>query len=268
MIDLHSHIIAENASLEEANVDWEGVINIARMALEDGIEHVVWSPEYRVGEISDDQVAKNELLLNTLNLKLQEVGFPLALTLGADFHIALNERLAFGVDISGLVCHDIGRVSNRRYVLLSFSQTYLPNNFEVIVKSLIDRDYVPILSHPERFSWINEKYNVIRALIDDGAWVQITADSFTGYFGRKAQYWAERFMTEGVIHVIASEAHDEDKRPPVLSEARQILEENLSADEVRKIMKTRPQIVVKNLECSLELLPPGVNHGWKAEKVS
>ena len=260
MIDLHSHIIAEDANSKETSVDWEGVINIARMALEDGIEHVVWSPEYCVGEINEKDVSKNELLLNAINLKLQEVGFPLALTLGADFHIALNEHSAISADIS--------KVSNSRYVLLSFSQTYLPNNFESIIRHLLDKGFTPIIAHPERLSWINEKYHIIRSLIDDGAWIQVTADSFTGYFGRKAQYWAEWFMTEGVIHVIASEAHNADKRPPVLSEAKQILAANLSTVEVHKITKIRPQIVVSNLECGLDLLPPGVNYGWQTEKVS
>lgn len=264
MIDLHSHIIAEDA-IENDNVDWEGVINIARMALEDGIEHVVWSPEYRVGQINAEQVKKNTSLLNTINLKLQEVGFPLTLTLGADFHIALKERSVINEKVHSV---DIRRVTNSRYILLSFSQTYLPNNFESIVRELLDEGFVPIIAHPERFSWINEKYHVVRSLVDDGAWIQITADSFTGYFGRKAQYWAERFMTEGIIHVIASEAHSIDKRPPVLSEAKQILEANLSADEVRKIMKTRPKIVVNNFECSLDLLPAGVNYGWQVEQVS
>ena len=182
MIDLHSHIIAEDANSKEANVDWEGVINIARMALEDGIEHVVWSPEYRVGEISDNEISKNELLLNAINLKLQEVGFPLALTLGADFHIALNERSS-----RSSISADISKVTSSRYVLLSFSQVYLPNHFEATVRHLLDEGYTPIIAHPERLSWINEKYHVIRSLIDDGAWIHITADSFTGYFGRKAQ---------------------------------------------------------------------------------
>jgi len=261
VIDLHSHIIANNANTDKANViDWEGVMTIARMALEDGIEHVVWSPEYRVGQINDDEVSQNESLLNTISLKLHEVGFPLTLTLGADFHVSQSQ--------GSVVRAEVAKVTRSRYVLLSFSQVYLPDNFEDIIRQLLSEGCVPIIAHPERLSWINEKYHVIRTLIDDGAWVQITADSFTGYFGRKARYWAERFMTEGVIHVIASEAHNVDGRPPILSEAKQILESNLSATEVHKIMRLRPQMIVKNQACDVDLLPPGVNFGWQAEKVS
>jgi len=260
LIDLHSHIIADEASTEKSAVDWAGVINIARMALEDGIEHVVWSPEYHIGQIGDDDVGKNEALLYTANLKLQEIGFPLALTLGADFHISSNECLS--------VCAEIAKVSKTRYVLLSFSHAYFPHHFEVIVRELLAKGYIPILAHPERLSWINEKYHIIRSLVNDGVWIQITADSFTGYFGRKAQYWAERFMTEGIIHVIASEAHTVYERPPVLSEAKQILGQTLSAVEVNNIMSIRPQKVLSNGECEVDLLPPGVNHGWQVEKVS
>jgi len=260
LIDLHSHIIAENVNAEKNNVDWEDVLNIARMALEDGIEHVVWSPEYNVGQISDDEVSNNKSLLDSINLKLKEAGFPLILTLGADFHLALKEHSA--------ISSEVEKVSSSRYVLLSFSPTYVPINFEATIIHLLDKGFVPIIAHPERLSWISEKYHVVRSLIDDGAWIQITADSFTGYFGRKAQYWAERFMSEGVIHVIASEAHNIDRRPPVLSEAKQILESNLSKTEVKKIVKLRPQLIIDNLVCNLDMLPPGVNIAWNEDMVS
>ena len=245
---------------DEINLDWESVLNVARMALEDGIDRIVWTPEYNIGQIRSDDVSRNELLLNVINLKLLEAGFPLTVTLGADFHLALNER--------AMISSEINKVSDSQYVLLSFPQVYLPVNFEETVRHLLEKGYVPIIAHPERLSWINEKYHVIRSLIDGGAWIQITADSFTGYFGRKAQYWAERFLSEGIIHVIASEAHSGDRRPPVLSEAKHILESNLNKIEAHKIMEVRPQLVVTNEFCALDLLPPGVNIGWKKEKVS
>jgi len=230
------------------------------MALEDGIEHLVWTPEYRIGQISDDQLDENKSLLRAINRKIQEAGFPLTLTLGADFHFALKQVPAISPDIS--------IISTSRYVLLSFSQIYIPTNFEACIRHLLNEGYVPIIAHPERLSWINEKYHVIRSLIDDGAWIQITADSFTGYFGRKAQYWAERFLSEGVVHVIASEANGGDRRLPVLSEAKSIIEANLSRAEARNIMKNRPQLIVNNQVCDINMLPPGVNFGWQSEKVS
>ena len=262
MIDLHSHIISEaqKVLVDEHNVDWESVLNIARMALEDGIDHIVWTPEYSASQINDSDVSRNEFLLNALNQKLLEAGFPITLSLSADFHLDLRENV--------LKVEDIERAQNSRYVLLSFSQVYLPTHFESIIRNLLDNGYVPVIAHPERLGWINEKYHVIRSLIDDGAWIQITADSFTGYFGRKAQYWAERFLSEGIIHVIASEANSADRRPPVLSEAKQFLASNLSREEVKMITEVRPQLMVSNEICPLELLPPGVNYGWQTEKVS
>ncbi len=260
LIDLHTHIIVENTNMSEANIDWESVLNIARMALEDGIEHLVWTPEYRAGQINDVDVYRNELLLNAINLKLQEAGFPLTVSLGADFHLAINGR--------PFISDDIRQVTDSRYVLLSFSQVYASSNFETIIRHLLNQGYTPIIAHPERLSWVNEKYHVLRSLIDDGAWIQITADSFCGYFGRKAQYWAERFLSEGIVHVISSEAHCADKRPPVLSEARNFLELNLNPSEVHNIIYTRPQLVVNNQVCENGLLPPGVNLGWQTEKVS
>ena len=37
-------------------------------------------------------------------------------------------------------------------------------------------------------------------------------------FGSKAQYWAERMLDEGYVHILATDAHDVDRRPPNLSQ--------------------------------------------------
>jgi len=260
MIDLHSHMIAENTAYRDSDAAWENIFNVARMALEDGIDHLVWTPEYRLGQIEDAAIEQNKLTAQLVNVKLKEAGYPLEMSLGADFHVTSRERNA--------ILSEIRKVTDSQYVFLSFSQAYLPTNFETVIQHLLQNGLTPIISHPERLSWINEKYHSLRSLVNDGAWIQLTADSFTGYFGRKAQYWSERFLSEGIIHVIASEAHSVERRPPVLSEAKQILQANLSADEVNKIMVTRPQLILDNAICGESILPPGVVLPWQSEKVS
>ena len=52
--------------------------------------------------------------------------------------------------------------------------------------------------------------------------MQITAGSLAGAFGRNARYWAERMLAEGYVHILATDAHDTERRPPNLGLGRDI----------------------------------------------
>src|ERR1700688_3819526 len=58
-----------------------------------------------------------------------------------------------------------------------------PPHIEEVFFNLVAAGYVPILTHPERLSWVPSRYDVIKRLARGGVWMQITSGSFTGAFG-------------------------------------------------------------------------------------
>jgi protein-tyrosine phosphatase len=77
-------------------------------------------------------------------------------------------------------------------------------------------------------------------------WMQITAGSLTGHFGKRPQYWAEKMLASGMIRIIASDAHNLSSRPPILSEAFAIAETEVGLDEAKNLVLTRPAIILDN----------------------
>jgi len=77
--------------------------------------------------------------------------------------------------------------------------------------------YIPIITHPERLRWIEEQYDVMGQAVHNGAWIQLTAASVTGKFGKRPQYWSDRMLDEGLVHILATDAHNMRTRSPVLS---------------------------------------------------
>ncbi len=69
-------------------------------------------------------------------------------------------------------------------------------------------------------SWIEDHYATFCALVDQGAWLQVTAGSLTGRFGSRPRYWGERLLDEGRVHVLATDSHGVTRRPPLLAEGR------------------------------------------------
>jgi protein-tyrosine phosphatase len=107
--------------------------------------------------------------------------------------------------------------------------------------------YVPILTHPERLSWIDGRYEVVEQLGRAGVLMQVTAGSLTGRFGRKPRYWAERMLGEGRVHLLATDAHDARRRPPLLAEARNRAAKLVGKDLADELVLKNPLSILRNM---------------------
>ena len=194
---------------------------------------------------------------------LSREDIPLRLLSGADVHMAPDL-------LSGLNDGRILTLAGSRYLLLEPPHHIMPPQFEDCVFRLQSAGYVAILTHPERFSWIEPQYALIRRMVYQGLWIQLTAGSLTGRFGQDPRYWAERMLDEGLCHVMATDAHNTSSRPPHLARAQAMVEQRLGATEADNIFRTRPKGVIENI--SPAELPPlparessqqPVQSGWK-----
>jgi protein-tyrosine phosphatase len=104
----------------------------------------------------------------------------------------------------------------------------------------------PLITHPERLRWIEDHYPLMVQMVEAGAWMQITAGSVTGRFGKRTQYWAERMIDEGLVHILATDAHNLRSRSPVLSEAVAAVAARLGEQAANDMVLTRPLAVLEN----------------------
>ncbi len=114
------------------------------------------------------------------------------------------------------------------------------------VAELLAAGYTPIVTHPERLTWIETHYTVVQRLAAVGAPMQITAGSILGRFGSKPKYWSERMLDEGLVEFVASDAHDVKHRPPLLSEARDLIEGRWGEATATRLLVTNPLRVLEN----------------------
>src|SRR5690606_33768464 len=102
----------------------------------------------------------------------------------------------------------IPTLSNSRYFLFEPPHHVAPPRLEEAAFNLLAAGYVPILTHPERLTWIESHYAVFKRLAHSGVWMQLTAGALYGKFGARPRYWSERMLDEGLVHIVASDAHD------------------------------------------------------------
>ncbi|MEW5424325.1 tyrosine-protein phosphatase [Amorphus sp. 3PC139-8] len=247
MIDLHCHLLP---GLDDGSKDLAQSIEMARMAEADGIRIVACTPHITPG-VYDNEGPRIRAAVEDLAAHLFELDINLYLVAGADVHIAPNLAQGFR---SGRVL----TLADSRYFLFEPPHHVAPPRLEEFVRDLLAVGFIPVITHPERLSWIDTHFSAIKRLFASGAWIQVTAGSITGQFGSQARYWSELMLDEGMVHIVATDAHNTSRRPPNLSAARAAVASRLGEEEAERLCQTRPLGIVKDLDPSQIAPPPAL----------
>ena len=247
MIDLHSHILP---GIDDGAADLTVSLAMANASVADGVTDLACTPHILPG-LYHNAGPQIRQATQALQRALNERGIPLRLVPGADNHIVPDF-------VEGLRAGRLLSVAHSRYVLVEPPHHVAPPRLEDVFFNLIVAGYVPVLTHPERLSWIKSHYAVFQRLCDAGVWMQVTAGSLTGAFGRNAQYWAERMLEEGRVHILATDCHDTERRPPNLSRGRDLAAVRVGDSEAHHLVVTRPGGVLLNVAPSDLPIPAAV----------
>ena len=245
MIDLHCHILP---AIDDGATDLEMALEMARIAVADGIREIACSPHIYPG-MYDNATQGIRAAVAALQTELDQRDIPLRLHANADVHLVPGL-------IDGLRAGTVPTIAGSRYLLLEPSHHVAPPRFEESVFELMTAGYTVLITHPERLSWVEDHYAVFERISRRGAWMQITAGALTGRFGRRVKYWGERFVGDGHCMVLATDAHHPQRRPPLLAEAREAAAALVGVEEATHMVQTRPAGVIADTHPAS--LPPAL----------
>ena len=247
MIDLHSHLLP---GIDDGAKDLATSLEMARIAVADGIRTMACTPHIYPG-VFENTASGIRQAVGELQQALDDAGIDLRLVDGADIHVVPEL-------IDKLAADEAPTLAGTRYFLLEPPHHVAPPRFAEFVFNAVAAGYVPLITHPERLTWIGDHYPTFCALADQGAWLQVTSGSLTGRFGPDAQYWAERLLDDGRVGILATDAHTTQRRAPLLAEGRQAAERWVGAEEARHLVEVRPEGILADWSPSdLPPLPSG-----------
>ena len=235
MIDLHAHILP---AMDDGSPDMQTALEMARLAVADGIIVMACTPHVMPG-LYHHTAADIELSFVGFQQKLFEAGIPLDVVVGCEAH----NRPDF---IQALTSGRLPTINNSRYVLFDPPRMVPPPRLAEMLSGILDEGYVPILTSPEKLKWIESHFEVLERLVENGVWMQLAAGSLTGQNGRQSLYWAEKLLNAGMVHILATDAHNLVTRPPILSAAYELARAAVGADEALNLVSTRPVNVLDN----------------------
>jgi protein-tyrosine phosphatase len=230
VVDIHSHILPE---VDDGSKSWEMSVAMCRMAAADGITHQVATPH------ANDRYPYDRAHLQGMLTQLQQqVGDAIKLTLGCDFHLSydnLQDVLANPARYA---------IEGSHYMLVELSNYSVPQQTTDCFLKLGDRGITAVITHPERNPILRESLQRVVEWAEQGCVIQMTASALTGFWGERTRRAAHWLLEHDAVHVLATDAHDTQKRVPILSAARDAAAEIYGEEVAQALVEANPQAII------------------------
>jgi protein-tyrosine phosphatase len=147
---------------------------------------------------------------------------------------------------------------------VEFSDTLIPYTTTDVFGQMLHAGIVPVITHPERNPLLQQKIDRVEKWVLAGAYVQITAQSLLGRFGRMARSASAEMIERGLAHFIASDAHDTEDRTPKLDEAYEFVTKLFGEECARALFILNPRAVLSGspLPVRAPKPPAGSRRKW------
>lgn len=232
MIDIHCHILP---FIDDGPTDIARFKEMANIAVKSGITDIIATPHHR----NEDYYNPKDKILN-LVLEYQQIlkhdGNPLIIHPGQE--LRLHRELFMNLDYEVLTVNGAGK-----YLLLELSNREIPDYAYETIYELRLRGIRPIIAHPERNKVFEREPNILHDLVLEGAYMQLTAGSILGKFGKKIRSFSEKLIEHKMIHFIATDAHNSSSRNLLLKEAYEYVTKAYGASYTQYYMKNAEKLL-------------------------
>ena len=233
--DMHTHLLP---GVDDGATDISNAMALIRMAWENGTKAIMLTPHYR-GRFKKNTPAylkeQYQSLCDAVAKELPDV----QLYLGHEVHYEMDapELLLEGAVLT---------LNGSDYVLLEFRTGSLRSQIVHAVSEMVRCGFVPIIAHMERYDAFRNDSSLVEEVLDMGALLQLNADSVMGKHGFRLKWFCHKQLKAENIHFIASDAHDTEKRPPLLRECFQQVQKKYGEEYATRVFYENAQAVIEN----------------------
>ncbi len=236
MIDIHNHILFD---IDDGARTIEASVQMCRDAYENGIDTIVLTPHFMQYNSIDDFVEERSERVYELCNFLKAERISVKIIEGAELFLTDGVFTADNLDDLTL--------GESKYILCEFPLgPFNINRVPEWVDELIDRGYVPVIAHPERYYEFYRNPFLIDELIDREVVFQVNLDSLIGLNGDTAQMMGVDMITRGFAKLIGTDAHHPIHRHNRVKEKFNDLPEEITEEIIEKCMYENPKRILQN----------------------
>jgi len=223
MIDLHTHILP---GIDDGAKTVEESISLLQAELESGVKTIALTPHFNVSASEQQEyINKYSKAFNLLREAVSDHKLQIRLIQGAEvaFTAITPEH-----DLDSL-CYE-----GTKKILIELPMGhYPPYSREILYRMQLD-GYTPIIAHAERYSYFVKEPSLLEKLISTGVQIQVNAG---GLIKRgKTRRRILKMISKGQVHILATDTHSIDQRPPMLDIAYEIISKKLGSETAQRLV--------------------------------
>jgi protein-tyrosine phosphatase len=206
--DVHSHLLP---TIDDGADNLKASLQLIRELAKLGYHKLITTPHV-MGDFYRNTPQMVGEKLELVRSAMEKEGIQVELQAAAEYYIDqwMLEQLESNVPLLTF---------GNGYVLVETSYLTRPPQFEQCIFLIQARGYQPVLAHPERYAFFQEEWKKLERLTETQLLMQINLASLTGYYGKGAQFIAERLIDRKKVHFAGSDCHSL-KHISILHEAR------------------------------------------------
>ena len=241
MIDFHSHIIP---NVDDGSRSVEETFELLKEAKDAGFSGVISTSHY-MEEYYETDVAERNVWIKAISESLGKKDIDLNLYLGNEVYITKNI-------INLLETRKATSINNSNYVLFEFPMNSKPMDMYDIIYDMLEYKLIPILAHPERYSFVQKDPNLVYDLIQKGVLMQSNYGSLLGMYGEKAEIIVRKLLENNMVHFLGSDVHRSGSVYPKIHNCLRDIETIIGEDKLEEISSVNPELVVENKRIDID----------------
>lgn len=241
MIDFHTHILP---NVDDGSKSVEETFSLLAEAKNVGFDAIISTSHY-IEDHYDVEVAEREVWIKALSENLYKKNLDLKLYLGNEIYITENiiELIKTGKATT---------INNTNYVLFEFPLNTKPMNMYDIIYDMLGNKFIPVLAHPERYSFVQSNPTLVYDLIEKGVLMQSNYGSILGLYGEKAQLIVRKLLENNMVHFLGSDVHKPNSVYPKVPQALSEIEDIVGEERLEELTTINPSLVLENKRIDID----------------
>jgi protein-tyrosine phosphatase len=195
-VDIHSHILP---GIDDGSPNIETSMQLIKGLYESGIRKSIATPHV-IGDMYRNTPAIINNALQKTRQACNNAGIDIELSAAAEY--MLDDYF-----IELLKKKEPLLTLHKNILLTEFSYSSTPENLEETISNITTNGYIPILAHPERYSYYQQNFEHYHVLKEMGFILQVNLLSLTGYYGKKAEKAAKFILEKDLASLVGTDLH-------------------------------------------------------------